>query len=400
MLLSLFVGAAALAAAPRLVTAQIYTLPRVDPADGDFFGVDVAIDGDRVLVGATGVSACGENSGAAYIYERDHTSGRWRPIATLEPEDCEAEMFFGRSLGLSGDVAVVGAFRTTFSGADLNAAYVFERHSDGTWSQTARLTGDGDHQEGPFAADVDVDGDRVVVTTAGDLADGRFGGAIYVFETVRSGPQGQRTWRQTTRLTASEDTRAGVLGGSVAIDRDRIVVSASRYFQGTRGSVYVFEHVAAGRAWKETARLDGFEDFFISTSIDGDRIIVGESKAGRNSEGRATVFRHDGSRWRRVVVLQPAYPFELGAFGSKVAIENNRALVVGYDEQLQFEFNIDRVVYVFESDDNGTTGWAQRHIIDVGNVYFGSSVAIDENVAVIGQASDDEPGSVVVVQLH
>lgn len=371
--------------------AQIYTLPRVEPTSGDYFGGSVAIDGDRILVGATGVTSCGENSGAAYVYEREPESGRWRLEATLLPDDCEVGLFFGRTLDLSGNTAIVAAFRNAFSAIGSNAAYVFERDTTGTWSQVARLTGEPDQTEGPFAADVSVDGKRILVTTSGDLADGMFGGAAYIFE------RGNLGWTRSARLTASGDTRTGILGGSARLDGDRFVVSASRYFRGGRGSVYVFEYNNDDRRWHESARLDGFEDFFISSWIDGDRIIVGESKAGRESDGRATVFRLDQSgKWVEEAVLRPTHPFSLGAFGSEVVVEGDRALVVGYDEQLEFSFNIDRVVYMFEADDS----WTQKHVIDIGSVYFGSALDLDQGVAVIGQVSDDEPGAVIVVQLH
>ncbi len=382
----------------RPATSQIYSLPRTDAAPGDFFGVSVALDGDRVLVGATGTDSCGDNSGAAYIYARDDASGRWQLESTLQPSDCEAGLYFGRSLDLVGNTAVVGAFRSTASTIDRNAAYVFERDTtSGEWRQTAKLTGGLDQKEGPFAADVAADSARIVVTTAGDLSEGKFGGAAYVFE-----PNGVGSWRRGARLTTRSGTNRGVLGGSVDISGDRIVVSASRYFQQGQGSLYVFEADDTGRNWKESVRLDGFEDFFIQTRIADDQIIVGESKAGRNSEGRATVYVFDNDRWRREVVLSPTHPFELGAFGSDVALEGDRAIVVGYDEQLKFEFNIDRVVYVFERESVGgdEKRWSQTHVIDVGNVYFGSAIDLDENAAAIGQASEEQPGSVVIVQLH
>lgn len=405
------------------VEAQIYTLPRTNAAVGDFFGADVALDGDRVLVGATGVSTCGENSGAAYVYDREPASGRWSLSATLSASDCSEGMFFGRSLAIDGSTAVVSAYRNTTSTVAPNAVYVFELDSlSGEWRQTARLIGDLSVSEGPFGADVGADRGRILVTSAGDLAEGAFGGAAYVYE------KGERSgWRQTARLTASRDTRYGILGGAAAIDGDRIVVSASKYFSGGRGSVYVFDYNRSTQQWAEAARLSGFEDFFIATAVSQDRIVVGESKAGRESEGRVTIAeRGSDGKWSKSAVLQPTHPFELGAFGSNVALEGDRVLAVGYDEQLQFEFNIDRVVYVFEyerpkarrgsasdstvsaealagDDDSGQRRrgtWRQKHIIDVGSVYFGSSVALDAGVAAIGQASDDAPGAVVIVQLH
>lgn len=81
-----------------------------------------------------------------------------------------------------------------------------------------------------------------------------------------------------------------------------------------------------------------------------------------------------------------------------MAIEGGRALVVGYDEQLQFDYNIDRVVYVFEQNEDGA--WSQENIIDVGEVFFGSAIDLDDAVAAIGQASDAEVGECLIVVLH
>lgn len=389
----------ALAAFTGQSSGQIYTLPRVDARNGDFFGESVSISGDRVLVGSTGADTCGENSGAAYLYERDPDSGHWRLDATLTPSDCDAGRFFGRSLSLDASTAVVGAFNNAVAATGSNAAYVFERDStNGSWTQVARLTGNPQDEEGPFAAHVAIDDKRILVTTAGDLAEGRFGGAAYVFE--RDGGR----WQQTARLRASANTRLGVLGGPADLDGDRIAVSASRYFQGGSGSVYIFDYDDTRHRWTESARLDGFEDFFISTDVDDDRIIVGEGKAGRESDGRATIFSlSESGGWTREAVLRPTHPFALGAFGSKVVIGGDRAIVVGYDEQLQQDFNIDRVAYVFEAERQGMTllpVWRQKHVIDIGSVYFGSSLDLDGNVAAIGQSSENTAGAVMIVILH
>ncbi|MDX1740606.1 MAG: hypothetical protein R3178_04895, partial [Rhodothermales bacterium] len=127
--------------------------------------------------------------------------------------------------------------------------------------------------------------------------------------------------------------------------------------------------------------------------------IVGERRAGGDESGRAALFERGGDgQWRRAGVLRPARPFEFGAFGSKVALGDDRALVVGFDEQLRFEFNIDRVVYVFEHVTSDV--WRQRHIVDVGEVSFGSDLAVDGAMALIGQATDSQPGTAYIVQLH
>jgi hypothetical protein len=85
----------------------------------DIFGTGIAINGDRIVVGAanedsnaTGVSYPGsENSsgdaGAAYVFNRHGT--RWSQPTTIKASNTNAGDSFGMAVGLSGDTVVVGA---------------------------------------------------------------------------------------------------------------------------------------------------------------------------------------------------------------------------------------------------------------------------------------------------
>jgi hypothetical protein len=387
----LLLGAAMLVA-PGRATAQIYALPRPDTSGGPTFGVSVAIDGDRVLVGASGENVCGANAGAAYVYERTKAAGPWTRTARLVPDDCRANAFFGEKVDLSGDRAIVSASSDFFAREESNAAYVFERDSTGTWRQTARLTGATGREEGLFGAGVALDGDRAVVTTSGS-PDARYGGAAYVFEYDAAAGR----WRRAARLTASQGVRRGVMGGTVALDGDRLAVAASTYLQREPGSVYLFERDTTG-TWVETDRLGGVDDFFISLSLSGPRLLVGESRAGGDESGAAVLYRRtpDGT-WEGEATLRPSTPYESGAFGSTVSLEGDWALVTGYDEQLGQDVNIDRVVYAFRRRGGA---WPQRTIIDIGEVAFGAAIDQSRGAAVISSVPDGAPGAAYVVALR
>jgi len=68
-------------------------------ASGDFFGSDLALWGDRLIVGAAGAEK-------AYVFERSGTT--WIATAALRPPAVNANNWFGASVALYGDVAVVG----------------------------------------------------------------------------------------------------------------------------------------------------------------------------------------------------------------------------------------------------------------------------------------------------
>lgn len=390
-------GAAALAilfAGTTTAAAQITELPRQDSTAGDFFGAAVAIDGDHVIVGATGIDTCGRNSGTAYIYERLPGSESWHETAELVPGDCEEGIFFGRSVDVSGRFAAVAASREFFSEEAPNAVYVFEKDTmSGDWLETAKLTGGSASEEGAFATSVSMDGARVLVTTSGDPAAGRFGGAAYVFE--RSDSTG--AWHEAARLHGNGNLRDGVFGTEGVLEDSLIAVAASTYFRNKPGSVYIFE--LKDSEWIPSDRVGKIDDFFISIDVDGGRVIAGESKAMRDESGSATIFEQDQSgTWRAAHVLRPEEPYDAGAFGSVVALDDEYALVVGFDEQLGLDFNIDRVVFVFRHEAASDT-WRQVHVIDVGKVALGAGLDVDGRYAAIGSASENAPGSVYIVRL-
>ena len=375
---------------PATAQAQISRLPVPDTTTGDFFGGAVAVDGPRILVGASGRDTCGPSSGAAFVFERTPT-GAWGLTAHLEAEDCEPGEYFGRSVALEGDVAVVTSYVPTPFAARSNAVYVFEL-ADGAWTQTARLTDPVPEEDGPFASAVVIDGARILVTSSGDTAAGRFGGTASVFERDAVG-----RWHPVSRFSAPHDARRGVFGTSAALHGRRAVVTASTYGLGRPGTAHIFEQDENGE-WQLDASLQGMDDYFLPVDLHGDRLIVGQTRDGTDHTGRAAIYERGDSGWQRIAELKPDSPYPGGGFGSAVALSGDVAAVVGFDEQLKLEFNIDRVVFVFERSASGK--WEQRRIVDVGEVYFGASLDLDGETAAIGQASEEAPGQVYVATVR
>jgi len=119
-----------------------------NPGAFDRFGYSVSISDDAMLIGAkyeasnaTGIDGNQAdnslvNTGAAYLFVR--TGAAWSQHAYIKPSNSNASDFFGSAVGISGDVAVVGATGED-SGADgvngnqadnsrtyAGAAYVFD----------------------------------------------------------------------------------------------------------------------------------------------------------------------------------------------------------------------------------------------------------------------------------
>ena len=103
------------------------------------------------------------SAGAAYIFERQ-AGGGWTQVAKLTASDGNAGDLFGTSVSLSGDRALVGARSDDDKGAGSGSAYVFDLQPDGsTWYEAAKLTAnDGDRNDG-FGRSVSLSEDRALV---------------------------------------------------------------------------------------------------------------------------------------------------------------------------------------------------------------------------------------------
>jgi hypothetical protein len=391
--LALLVVALATALAPPPTVAQIEAFPRPDTLQAASFGVSVALNDSIAAVGASGASVCGPDAGAVFIYERrpGPLVTSWALTARIVPRPCRAKAFFGADLALSGSRLLVSASSEHFAGEGENAAYVFERSADGSWAQTARLTGESSRREGLFAAGVALHGNRAAVTTSGS-PQGAYGGAVYVFEYAPD----TGTWTQTARQTAPQNVKAGILGGDVALHGSSLAVAASTYFERQPGSVYVFRRNPATGRWLPNAHLQDIDSFFIDLALHDSTLLVGEDRAGDEEAGAATVYTRRDTSWTRTATFQPSIPYESGAFGATVALHESRALITGYDEQLGNEINIDRVVYVFRRRGDA---WREQTILDLGTVDFGSALALHDRVALIGSVPENESGTVYVTQV-
>ena len=107
--------------APVVIERQ--TLLASDGAAYDYFGNSVSISGDYAIVGAPYDDDKGSTSGSAYIFRRDGTN--WSEQQKLLASDGAAVDYFGESVSISGDYAIVGAKYDDDKGTNSGSAYMF-----------------------------------------------------------------------------------------------------------------------------------------------------------------------------------------------------------------------------------------------------------------------------------
>ena len=213
---------------------EVAKLLASDAASFDLFGWSVAIDGDTAVIGARNDDDAVGNSGSAYVFTR--TGATWSPQAKLTASDAAVGDLFGWSVAIDGNTAVIGARNDDDGGSDSGSAYVFTR-TGATWSQQAKLTASDAASIDFFGYSVAIDGDTAVIGAYADDDGGSNSGSAYVF--TRTG----ETWSQQAKLTASDAASSDFFGYSVAIDGDTAVIGAPGNDDagGNSGSAYVFE---------------------------------------------------------------------------------------------------------------------------------------------------------------
>ena len=364
-----------------------------DGALGDSFGTSVSVNVDTVIVGAPDDDTSGGfNAGSAYVFVR--SGATWSQQQKLTASDGADSDFFGWSVSVFGDTAVVGAFNADTPGMSAGAAYVFVRGGT-AWAQHQKLVASDGASPHQFGHAVSISGDTLVVGAFQDVApSGASAGSAYVF--FRAGT----TWTEQQKLMASDRMWSDSFGVSVSVSGDTLVVGA--HLDDTArgldaGSVYVF--VRSGSGWAEQQKvvpLDGApnDQFGFTVSLSGDTVVIGapavDVAAGANA-GSAYVFARSGTAWTQQQKLLASDGAAGDLFGGSVSISLD-TVVVGARSADSPGADAG-AAYVFVRSGQS---WTEQQKLTASDAspddQFGTSVSIDTDTVVVGAARDDNGG--------
>jgi hypothetical protein len=303
-------------------------------AEGNYFGMDLLMEGSTLIAGESGADA-GNNSrvGAVVSFERNGT-GAWQRTQHLTYPGEPAQSGIGREIALSGNTLLVSAI-TPAAGRVM----VYNRSAPGAqWVLAQTLN--GDTQTEYFGNSVALDGDNAVVGADNANAAGlNARGAVYVF--TRSGG----TWTRSQRIPAPpEATDWARFGSGVALRGDWLAVNARNDgpyrggIRGTAGSTYLYRR--SGGTWTlhrklvpdpEIAQETGWE----CTALRDDTLVIGAHR-GTNP---VTPFTYSGAAYvytlNAVAGTWSATPQKLSVasladfagFGRDVSVEGNRMAI-------------------------------------------------------------------------
>lgn len=232
---------------------------------GDYFGTNVAISGNTVVVGVpyedsstsdiingadlTATNDNLHNAGSVYVFSRSGST--WSHQAYLKPPNPSQSDSFGSAIAIDGDTIVVGVpgedsgtndiihnsdLSTTNDAApNTGAACVYTRKGT-TWSLQAYLKAPNAGNYDAFGDSVSISGDSIAVGARREQSttttiihgddfsstnnSGDRNGAVYLF--TRSGS----TWSHQAYLKAPNNTNEDYFGSSVALSGDSLAVGA------------------------------------------------------------------------------------------------------------------------------------------------------------------------------
>ena len=378
--------------------------------ENDLYGSAVAMSEDTIVVTSrVGKSnASGTLSGFGYVYQLDsENKDRWIQTARISVDNETNSDGSGGAVDMDGDTIVVGASGDDENGEDVGAAYVFERNFGGAnqWGLTAKLLPDDRAELDFFGIAVAIDGDMIIVGKIGDDEVALGAGAAYIFSRDKGG---EDQWGQITKLTANDGGEGDRFGASVAIENDLAVIGANFKDQGEKngGAAYVYRRDPDSiEQWSEVRKLvadDGEQndEFGSSVAIDREIVIVGAPGALRDVIGKfgaVYVFNRssvDMDDWTQIDKLVMSDPKRQDQFGHAVAIKGDRIIVGAY---LDDDHGSDSgSVTVFEQTPDDKDNWEEVLKITaedgVRDDEFGFSVATDGKTMLIGAIKDDDKG--------
>ena len=375
---------------PNCTNTENSKITAADADTSDWFGSSVSISGNYAIVGVPFDDDSGDHSGSVYIFKRAETS--WTQQAKLTANDATTGDIFGESVSIYGDYAIIGAPHDDDDGSYSGSAYVFMR-SDTSWTQQAKLTADDAEAEDYFGESVSIYGDYAIVSARLDDDGGSRSGSAYIFKRTDT------SWTQQAKLTADDAEADDEFGKSVAISGNYAIVGADYDDHGVTnsGSAYVF--FRSGTAWTQQTRLNasdlsGYHRFGHDVSISGNYAIVGaygDDHAGALS-GAAYVFFRSGTAWTQQAKLTADDAETDDRFGYCVSISGDCAIVgaLWSDDGGSNSGS----AYIFMRSGSTWTQQAKLTASDAeGDDRFGLSVSISTDYAIVGSGGDDDDGS-------
>ncbi len=358
----------------------------------DNFGKSVAISGNYSIIGAWTDDERGPEAGAAYVYFRaDEKTDHWMLRERLLASDGEAFNNFGGKVAIEGDYAFVTAQgNDDFAGA----VYIFNRNAGGAdaWGEVQKIMAPDKSSGDYFGTSITVNNGRMAVGAYGEDDKGRSAGAVYTFQLSND------EWKFENKIHDQEGAPNDRFGSSVVLTENTLIVGANR--DNKAGSIIIYEKQAEG--WNQTLKIfssDGKakDRFGSSLAISGDYLAVG-AQGAEAFMGAVYVFERNlggENNWGEVKKIQPMDADTDDRFGKTIAMSGEYLLVGSEGHEMGMG-----ATYLFRKDKEGESNWGLANKMNAMDGsprdLFGSSVAMSGEDIFIGAYQSDRKGRAYV----
>ncbi len=306
--------------------------------------------------------------------------------------------YFGQSVSLYGDNAVIGApGQKIGNNSNQGCAFVIYHGSNLNWQQMAKLYASDGSADDRFGCSVSVHDSRdfsglsAFVGAEGYDSDK---GKVYVYK------NNQPNWPLKVTLTASDGAAGDNFGHSVSLCDDYALVGAYKktvdgYQEAGKVYVYYFDFYIANWAFltsitapdKEandhfgiSVALTYYNDY--SNGISCYYAIIGANKKqvnGNYNQGKVYIFKIDGSSVTEEAELTAPDGASNDQFGYSVSIADKFAAIGAPYKTINGQLSLGKT-YLFEKT---SSGWSFRKGLvpsdGTAQDHFGSSVSIDND---------------------
>jgi choice-of-anchor B domain-containing protein len=214
-------------------------------------------------------------------------------------------------------------------------------------------------------------------------------GLVYMYRTSGAGQ-----WTAAGRLAAPDSARADGFGSALALSGNTLMVSSTAN-SDNKGKVYVFS--GSGIQWTPAQELRITADsgqFGHSIVLAGNMAAI--SAPSVQGKGAVFLFTRSGSQWALDTMIQPADLQERASFGSSIAMDGNLMVIgaTGADSG-------QGTAYVYRKAGNG---WTQESKLQVpgldGRAGMGTAVAIKDGKIYVGMPMSYGFAGAVAVFTH